>query len=65
MDYIRVSWEKLHIHEGINFLWENIDWFDYTYVCMYAGAGYFVSNESQGWILLPRCRAACTHHYRW
>lgn len=68
IDYIRVLWEKLHTHEGINFLWENTDWFfDYTermYVCMYVGAGYFVSNESQGWILLPRCRATCTHHYR-
>lgn len=67
IDYIRVLWEKLHTHEGINFLWKIPTGSLITrnmYVCMYVGAGYFVSNESQGWILLPRCRATCTHHYR-
>lgn len=52
IDYIRVLWEKLHTHEGINFLWENTDWFfDYTermYVCMSGLVISFQTNLKGG-----------------
>lgn len=52
IDYIRVLREKLHTHEGINFLWENTDWFfDYTermYVCMSGLVISFQTNLKGG-----------------